>query len=78
MKMNNEWVHSVSQFAVNQNSTSSIQILLLVNRFMLKGRNLLPLETLPVFRGNTPLQKHNVTSLKERLTCTICSPLSLP
>jgi hypothetical protein len=75
--MNNEWVHSVSQFAVNQNSTSSIQILLLVNRFMLKGRNLLPLETLPVFRGNTPLQKHNVTSLKERLTCTICSPLSL-
>lgn len=36
---------AVSQFTPNQNSTSSIQITLLVNRFMLKGRHLLPLET---------------------------------
>jgi len=36
---------SSQSVAANQNSTSSIQITLLVNRFMLKGRHLLPLQT---------------------------------
>lgn len=52
--------------AANQNSTSSIQIELFVNRFMLKGRHLLPLETLPVFRGNTVLQK-DTTGLRYKV-----------
>jgi len=46
--MNNEWVQQQQQqqsVAANQNSTSSIQITLFVNRFVLKGRHLLLLET---------------------------------
>jgi hypothetical protein len=54
--------------AANQNSTSSIQITLFVNRFMLKGRHLLPLETLPVFRGNTVLQKHTTELSLKKVT----------
>jgi hypothetical protein len=60
MEMNYEWVQqSVSQsVAANQNSTSSIQITLLVNRFMLKGAASPATINLQVFHGNAVLQKH--------------------
>jgi hypothetical protein len=58
--------------AANQNSTSSIQITLLVNRFMLKGRHLLLLETCR-FSKATLCYRNTQQNFVEKVTYTTCS-----